>query len=326
MHLLINDLRPIQDYLQNISWLNPNENIAKIEKAGEGNMNFTVRVITNDRSFILKQARPYVEKYPQIPAPDMRAVIEGRFYQKIEQFDSIASLMPQLMRVDEANKILILEDLGQANDYTYLYQSDQAISAADIQSLVHYLAMLHQLAYEEIPPINFENRAMRQLNHEHIFIYPFLENNGIDLDAVTASLQQISMAYKVDIKLKNTIIELGHHYMADGHSLLHGDFYPGSWLHTAQGIKIIDPEFCFYGMPEFDLGVMIAHLMLAQQDEATIKMVYQCYGSIKNPQLLDQFTGVEIMRRLLGVAQLPLSLSLFDKEELLEQAYELIMG
>lgn len=32
-----------------------------------------------------------------------------------------------------------------------------------------------------------------------------------------------------------------------------------------------------------------------------------------------------IMRRLLGLAQLPLSLSLRDKEELLETAYEMIM-
>jgi 5-methylthioribose kinase len=62
-----------------------------------------------------------------------------------------------------------------------------------------------------------------------------------------------------------------------------------------------------------------------KQSDDVIRHVFQTYGTIKNPQLVDQFTGVEIMRRLIGLAQLPLSLSLLDKEELLEMAYELIM-
>lgn len=326
MHLDITQPHLLEDYLKSKNWLNENEQILSLEKPGEGNMNYTLRVRTHDRTFIVKQARPYVEKYPQIAAPDGRAIIEGQFYEKIQPFASINELMPQLIGVDAEAKILVLEDLGTANDYTFLYQSGQNLSIAEAEALAHYLGMLHRLTWQETIDETFANREMRALNHEHIFNYPFREENGFNLDAITEGLQTISMAYKVDGRLKRKINELGMVYLSDGHCLLHGDFYPGSWLKTWNGIKVIDPEFCFYGSPEFDLGVMTAHLMMAKQNEDTIRKVYQTYGEVKNPQLVDQFTGVEIMRRLIGLAQLPLSLSLLDKEELLETAYELIMN
>lgn len=325
MHLDITQPQPLEDYLKRNHWLKEHEPILTLEKPGDGNMNYTLRVRTHDRTLIVKQARPYVEKYPQIPAPAERAVIEGRFYQKIGPFATLSGLMPELIGMDEVANILVLEDLGTASDYTFLYQTRQKLSLSEVEALTQYIAQLHQLTYQESADETFANRAMRALNHEHIFNYPFLENNGFDLDAVTKGLQMVSMAYKVDEGLKKTIAELGQIYLADGHCLLHGDYYPGSWLKTANGVKIIDPEFCFYGSPAFDLGVMVAHLMMSQQSEDVIRHVFQTYGTIRNPQLVDQFTGVEIMRRLIGLAQLPLSLSLLDKEELLETAYELIM-
>jgi 5-methylthioribose kinase len=325
MHLDITQPQLLEDYLKSKNWLKEHEPILSLEKPGEGNMNYTLRVRTHDRTLIVKQARPYVEKYPQIAAPAERAVIEGRFYQKIQPFVSLNNLMPALMGLDEKENILVLEDLGTSSDYTFLYQPRQKVSLSEVEALTQFIAQLHQLTWQETPDEAFANRAMQALNHEHIFNYPFLENNGFDLDAIHKGLQMISMAYKVDGGLKKTVAELGQMYLADGHCLLHGDYYPGSWLKTANGVKVIDPEFCFYGPAEFDLGVMVAHLMMAKQSDDTIRKVFQAYGNITNPQLVDQFTGVEIMRRLIGLAQLPLSLSLLDKEELLETAYELIM-
>jgi 5-methylthioribose kinase len=325
MHLDITQPQLLEDYLKSKNWLKEHEPILSLEKPGEGNMNYTLRVRTHDRTFIIKQARPYVEKYPQIAAPEERAVIEGQFYEKIQPFETLNSFMPQLIGLDEVNKVLVLEDLGMSSDYTFLYQPKQSLSVSEAEELANYISMLHRMTWQEIIDGSFSNQKMRALNHEHIFNYPFMEDNGFDLDTIQKGLQMVSMAYKVDGGLKRKITELGYVYLADGHSLLHGDFYPGSWLKTDSGIKVIDPEFCFYGLPEFDLGVMTAHLMMSKQSEETIRKVYQTYGEIKNPQLVDQFTGVEIMRRLIGLAQLPLSLSLLDKEELLETAYDLIM-
>ncbi|WP_223834388.1 phosphotransferase [Spirosoma profusum] len=120
---------------------------------------------------------------------------------------------------------------------------------------------------------------------------------------------------------------MGKIYLQPGATLIHGDYYPGSWLKTDYGTRVIDPEFVFLGHPEFDLGVMIAHLKLAQQDEVLAKQVLSQYrptGDLE-PALLQGFTGVEILRRLIGLAQLPLSLDLKQKKALLEEAAEMVL-
>jgi 5-methylthioribose kinase len=85
---------------------------------------------------------------------------------------------------------------------------------------------------------------------------------------------------------------------------------------------VIDPEFCFFGMPEFEIGVMVAHLEMAQQPPALIKQAIQQYQS-KAPldtSLQQKFTAVEILRRIMGLAQLPLALDLEERVALLRSA------
>ena len=79
MILSFEKIGELEIYLKSKSLLEANEVLTKIEKPGEGNMNFTMRAYTSfGRTFIVKQSRDYVEKYPSIPAPANRAVIEGR--------------------------------------------------------------------------------------------------------------------------------------------------------------------------------------------------------------------------------------------------------
>jgi 5-methylthioribose kinase len=148
------------------------------------------------------------------------------------------------------------------------------------------------------------------------------------LNTVQDGLQELALSYKKDGQLKQQIALLGSFYMSKGKYLLHGDYYPGSWLKTTDGIKVIDPEFCYYGSREFDLGVLMAHLYLTQQDERLRKIVanvYEAYPEL-NLEILNGFTGVEIMRRLIGLAQLPLQMDLKAKEQLLAFAKNLILN
>ena len=294
-------------------------------------MNCTLRVITPNRTLIVKQSRDYVEKYPTIAAPADRAVIEGQFYTNIQAISTLAKQMPQLLGIDEENNILVLEDLGTASDFTFLYQPSRQLSEADALALTAYLSDLHGQFVTQTPNSAFANRAMRALNHEHIVNYPFLEDNGFDLNTIQAGLQELAMPYKRNAVLKKAVQELGAVYLADERTnkpvtLLHGDYYPGSWLETASGTKIIDPEFCFYGPAEFDLGVMMAHLTLAEQPPTVFNTVSANYQPTTNfdESLRQRFTGVEIMRRLIGLAQLPLHLSLDKKRDLLDKAYSLL--
>ena len=325
--ILSDNLLELEVYLKTQHWLSENESVLKVEKPGEGNMNFTLRVyISAAKTLIIKQSRAYVEKYPSIAAPENRAIIEGKFYEFTHKNKKLSSSMPAILGIDEKNNIIVTQDLGVSNDFTNLYEPNQPISLAEIKAITDYLSELHRSFRSETPNPIFANRAMRALNHEHIFIYPLMEENGFNLDNVLEGLQEIAMIYKTDANFKKTVKDLGEIYLAYGHYLLHGDYYLGSFLRTNDGVKIIDPEFCFYGFAEFDLGVLIAHLMMSEQSQEVIETALKNYQKPADfdEKLLNQFIGVEIIRRIIGLAQLPLTLSLETRSNLLIQAKSLI--
>ncbi|WP_435355698.1 phosphotransferase [Emticicia sp. SJ17W-69] len=325
--LLSDNLNILKTYLHSKNWISENEEVIKAEKPGNGNMNFTLRVyISTGKTFIIKQSRDYVEKYPSIAAPVERAITEGKFYEFTQTNKKLHSFMPDIFGIDEVNNIIVTQDLGLANDFTNLYKSKQQISTDEITSIIEYLSELHRSFRSETPNPIFANRAMRALNHEHIFIYPLMEENGFDLDNILKGLQKVAMEYKTDRDFKNIVKNLGEVYLSDGNYLLHGDYYLGSFLRSNRGVKIIDPEFCFYGYAEFDLGVLIAHLKMSEQSQKTIELAITNYKKSDdfNEILLNQFIGVEIMRRIIGIAQLPLTLSLEKRVDLLKEAKSLI--
>lgn len=314
-------------YLKEKGWIGPDETVQRLSKPGEGNMNFVLRVETGKQSLIVKQSKGYVEKYPQVPAPENRVVTEAAFYNKIKGNPSIQKYMPKILGVDAESNIMALEDLGRANDFSVLYNLEKQLSQYEIAELIGYLNKLHFSLKKTTADNELVNREMRQLNHQHIFVYPFENDNGFDLNSVQGGLQEIALPVKNSINLKHQINLLGDLYLENDTYLLHGDFYPGSWLKTSSGIKIIDPEFCFYGLREFDLGVLLAHLYLTQQDESLILKIskkYYAYDEL-NIDVLNGFTGVEILRRLIGLAQLPLKMELETKRKLIEKAQHLIL-
>ena len=318
------DITAVNNYLDNQGWLQQKESLISLEKPGEGNMNFVLRAITNQRSFILKQARPWVEKFPQIDAPVERVSVEAQFFQALQNVETINHFVPKCLGFDGDNFILVTEDLGKGKDYSFLYQKDTLLADSDIDGLMQYLSALHQVTI----PVDFPaNLAMRQLNHEHIFNFPYLEENGFNLDEVQTGLQAAAMPYKTNAVLKAKIKTCGATYLAQGKHLLHGDFYPGSWLKVADGLKVIDPEFGFVGSAEFDLGVLIAHLLMAEQPRTIIRTLLDKYQQQQgfDQTLLAQFVGIEILRRLIGIAQLPLSLEVATKQALMEKAEKMII-
>jgi 5-methylthioribose kinase len=212
--------------------------------------------------------------------------------------------------------------LGLGSDFLGLYKSEISLDNQDIKQLLVYLSELHALKVEAFP----ENIEMRKLNHEHIFNFPYNEANGFDLDMIQPGLKNLAKTYQSDIILKDRILMLGEQYLSKGSSLIHGDFYPGSWLKVDSGIKVIDPEFSFVGHPEFDLGVMIAHLEMAG---LTINFsdFLENYTHRQNVdmKLLTAYCGVEVLRRILGLAQLPLAMTINQKELLLNKAKSYIL-
>ena len=298
---------------------------ARVESAGEGNMNLTLRVGFGRGSLIVKQGRPWVEKYDHIAAPWERTLVEAEFYRAIAAVPEVASRMPRLLHVDEQNHVLVLEDLGTAGDFTGVY-ADSLLAMADLDDLLAWLSSLGTVR----PPARalevLANRAMRRLNHEHIFSLPLRDGNGLDLDRITCGLMRAAESLRAEEGYVRRVAELGEVYLADGGGLVHGDYFPGSWMHSADGVRVIDPEFCFLGAREFDYGVMLGHCALARTPAGAGDQIVEAAGrEALDMPLLFGFAGTEIMRRLIGVAQLPLPYGLEEKSKLLEISAALVL-
>lgn len=311
----------LQEYLFSRRWMNSGERIMALEKPGEGNMNVVLRIKTNTRSFVLKQSRPYVQKYQQIEAPLNRIAVEHQFYQAIQN-ESLSKNLPSILGYDPIEHLLILEDLGQCEDMSVIYTL-RKITTDSLKQLTSILALIHK---SEVPNNFPENMAMRKLNHQHIFVLPFLEDNGFQLNDIQEGLQELSKSYKQDDSLKAIVHEVGNKYLSLGNTLLHGDYYPCSWMTEAKNLYIIDPEFGFVGFAEFDLGVMAAHIIMATADKSNLDSIHNFYSGTADKKLTTQVAGIEIMRRLIGLAQLPLERSIEEKQYLLELARKMILS
>lgn len=311
----------LEEQLNLSGWLNQSETILSIDKAGEGNMNVVLRITTNLRSFILKQSRTFVLKYPQVPAPIDRIDTEYHFYSTLSS-RPIKKYLPSLINYAPHEYLIMMNDLGKVHDMT-MYYNERHLPESDMAKLVHVLQQIHEAPVHDTYP---KNLALRQLNHQHIFILPFIEDNGFRLDDVQPGLSELAKPYKHDEQLKKEIVRLGQLYLSEGTTLLHGDYYPGSWMSTDKKLFVIDPEFSFLGFREFDLGVMAGHLWMITDDEAIEEKLLQSYSIEVDKLLMSKIAGVEVMRRLIGLAQLPMERSLEEKEDLLKKAYEKIMG
>ena len=310
----------LSDALKARGWVPQDGTVLAVTRAGEGNMNRVLRVTWTDAdgtqsSAIAKQSSPVVEKYPDIPAPPDRNLVEVDFYRLTAGVPALATAMPALLGADAAHRLAWFEDLGAASDFADRYGA-ATLAQADLDALLRWLSALHALEVDGAAWPRLANHDMRALNHAHIFEIPLDPASAPDVDAHCAGLQASARPLREDPALRRATAELGRIYLADGPTLLHGDFYPGSWLATAAGPRVIDPEFGFLGRAEFDLGVLRAHLAFVGAPDLSLD-AYTPPADF-DETLARGFMGAELIRRLLGVAQLPLEASLAQRTEWLE--------
>ena len=105
------------------------------------------------------------------------------------------------------------------------------------------------------------NHALCKITEDLIFTDPYrvAEQNRWTqpwLDATAA-------AFRDDLDLHVAISRLKLKFMASPEALIHGDLHTGSIMVTDSSTMVIDPEFAFYGPMGFDIGAVIANLLMS---------------------------------------------------------------
>ena len=300
-------------YLRGLGLAGPEEPV-RVEAAGDGNINWVRRATVEGpslRSYVLKQARPALERFPQYQAPTERIVCEARYLARVQALDPEA-ICPQVHHFDERNRVLVLEDLGRAERLDAALARGADVSAA-LAALARFLGRIHRATRGD-PTLaaRFANEPMQRLHGDHIFALPY-QSNDFPLPPLTA---ERAARLREDSALRATAARAYARYLEPTGALVHGDVQAGNVLLPAGGVKLLDAEIAHLGDPAFDIGMLLAHALLPAAAagraagarpllEASWRAYAAAHGAGGLPALADalRYAGLELLRRTVGAAR-----------------------
>ncbi|MGI9591526.1 MAG: hypothetical protein ACR2P8_09165 [Myxococcota bacterium] len=301
----------LPDYLKNKGFLTLDEPVS-VEKVGDGNINWVRRVRAGAESWVVKQARPALERFPEYRASTERIVFEARFYQTVAPFDD-AQVCPRVVRFDPEQRVLVLEDLGDVERLDAALARGAEVLAAATR-LARLLGTVHRGSADGALAEQFANDEMRRLHGDHIFHLPYRDNDFPLSTRVAARAAEL----RADTALVATIDAAYARYLEPRGCLLHGDVQPANVLLPAAGPKLLDAEIAHVGDPAFDVGQLLGHLLLpaaARGEPAAagpaLAATWQAYAVAWDgapPFPLGEaarYGGIELLRRTIGAARVP---------------------
>jgi 5-methylthioribose kinase len=283
-----------------------------VEPAGDGNINWVRRVRGPDgTSWIVKQARPNLERFPEYSAPTERIVCEHRWLEAAALHDP-DGVCPEVVRFDEVDRVLVLADFGGAERLDHALARGATVTPA-LEAIARLLARVHAATSDPAlaPDLRrrFDNDGMRRLHGDHIFVLP-LRRNGFPLPPDLAARARELQA---DATLVAAADRAYARYLEPHGALVHADVQGGNVLLTRSGPKLLDAEIAHLGDPAFDVGTLVAHVLLAalgrrdlESAAADVDSIWSAYRAGGGPARhadVVRYAGLEILRRTIGAAR-----------------------
>ncbi|WP_339837392.1 S-methyl-5-thioribose kinase [Paenibacillus sp. FSL R7-0272] len=234
---------------------------------GDGNLNLVFHITdqNSDKSIIIKQALPYAKVVGESwPLSLVRARIEREILQ--EEYRLCPGMVPEVYHYDDDLALTVMEDLsdhvimrkGLIDGASYpLFAQHIGEFMARTLFFTSDLGMNQQQKKEQQG--RFVNPDQCKITEDLIFDEPYriAQNNNYE-----AAIEDEAKALRTDEALHLEIALLREKFLTHGQALLHGDLHTGSIFVTSESTKVIDPEFAFYGPMGFDVGAVLANLLL----------------------------------------------------------------
>lgn len=283
-----------------------------VEPAGDGNVNWVRRArAACGASWIVKQARPALERFPEYRTSTERIVFEQRWFAIAATVDQ-GSVCPRIVDFDESARVLVVEDLGDAERLDAALLRGADVTAA-LCAVARLLAAVHDATRDD-PALaaRFANADMQRLHGEHVFRLPFAANDFPLEPALRARAERVWQ----DAELGAIAARAHARYLEPRGALVHGDVQAGNvLLPAAGGAKLLDAEIAHVGDPAFDVGMLVAHVLLPALARGTLahagdvtEAIWDAYAgglAERAPRFADvaRYAGIEAMRRTIGAAR-----------------------
>ncbi|ALF22887.1 S-methyl-5-thioribose kinase [Fusobacterium nucleatum] len=262
-HFLL-DCDEVISYVKEKNLFQGNANLT-VKEIGDGNINYIFKVENkiDGKSIILKQADKLLRSSGR-PLDLTRSKIEANIL-RIEN-NLAPHFVPEIYFYDEIMCVLAMEDISEyKNLRTELIAGK--IFPNFVDNISEFLSRtlllttdLFMNKFEKKKNVKeFTNPELCDISECLVFTEPY--DNNRNRNIITAGNEEFveNTLYKNE-DLHFTILKLREKFMNYSQSLIHGDLHSGSIFINEKGIKIIDPEFSFYGPMAYDIGNVIGNL------------------------------------------------------------------
>ena len=280
MGYYILDKTNITNYLNSISKVKKyfEGDCLEIEEIGDGNLNFVFLIrgkSQSSKALILKQAVPYLRCLGKDFALDeSRMNYEIRAYQRYTNIT--ASYIPKIYAANESMSAIVMEFLGE---HIILRKGliNQIIYPKFAEHIADFLAQnlfktsslyLNSTQKRALIEQFNTNKELCRITEDFVFTFPFMEHATNDVYAYNNEMAKELFS---DMNFKKSVLELKYKFMTQSDSLLHGDLHTGSIMLSQKETYIIDPEFSFVGPFGFDIGVLIANIIISYVSHVELK-------------------------------------------------------
>ncbi len=261
----------IQEYLFSLPEIKShfNTDSLEIKEIGDGNLNFVFLATSStdaSKSLIVKQAVPYLrcagESYP---LSKERMTYEIR---SLERFATLSENIPKIHHSDEEMSVILMEYLsehiimrkGMIDSVVYPNFSEH-ISSYLANTLFKTSSLYLSNADKSKLVSDFiDNAELCELTQDFVFSAPYMTH---DTNAELPELQDAATQIANDVELKVKILELKYKFMNQSDALIHGDLHTGSIMVNQDDTYVFDSEFAFVGPMAFDVGALIANLVMS---------------------------------------------------------------
>lgn len=266
-HFLL-DVRTAIEYARDkLGYFDADEELGCSE-IGDGNINYVFKVFgkTSGKSLVIKQADTLLRSSGR-PLDMHRNKIEAEIL-KIEK--SLApGFVPEIYHYDEAMFALAMEDISAyknlrkelAEGKIFPALSDK-LSTFLADTLLPTTDLVIGRAEKKERVKLFTNPELCDISEDLVFTEPYWDYKKRNV-VIPENAHFVEKALYEDKALYACVARLRDDFMNHAQALVHGDLHTGSIFVNDDGIKVIDPEFAFYGPMGYDVGNVIGNLFFA---------------------------------------------------------------
>ncbi|UTC75258.1 S-methyl-5-thioribose kinase [Treponema sp. OMZ 792] len=264
----------IIDYVfEHSNFFDANENLV-YEEIGDGNINYVYRIFEKGtkKSLILKQADVQTRVRPDgYLNPDRSAREAG----VLKLYNECApDFSPKVIYADPVMAAIIMEDIGSYSNLRkelmagkIFYGLEKLIAGFIVDTSLPSTDL--GLGYQKKcqAAFKFYNPDLCKITQDLVFTHPYKGVRGRNI-FLPENADWLKKKFYEDSKLIAKVAALKEKFNNYPQGLIHGDLHSGSIFVKIENeetkIKIIDPEFAFYGPIAYDLGNVLAHFIFAE--------------------------------------------------------------